>query len=98
MTDRVYTFQQNLIIQEIERLSWALSNPGTDKRMKAESFRSIQRTVYLEKGIPKRLLPNVYFTLRRSVWENRPQVAVIKAWLNELHKYYDDTHSASAPR
>ena len=53
MTDRVYTFQQNFMIQEIERLTYYLSNPGTSKRIKAECFRGIQRSVYREKGIPE---------------------------------------------
>lgn len=98
MTDKVYTFQQNLIIQDIERLSWALSNPGTSKRVKAELFRGIQRAVYREKAIPERLKPNVYFRKHKSTWKNRPSTPVIKSWLVEIHKYYDDSHSRSAAR
>jgi hypothetical protein len=98
LTDRVYTFQQSNIIQDIERLNYHLSNPGSSKRIKAELFRSIQRAVYLDRGIPERLKPNVYFARYPSTWNDRPQTASIKAWLNELHKYFDDSYKRTASR
>jgi len=98
MTDRVYTFQQNLIIQDIERLRYLFSTPGTPRRYKFRLFKTLQAAVDDEPSIPKRLKPRIYFTDKRTTWKGRAMEPVIGAWLIELHRHLDDSHSRTASR
>lgn len=98
MADRIYTFQQSELIQDIERLRDLLSTPGTPRRLKFRLFKSLQRAVLNEPSIPYRLHAQPYFRAQPSAWEGRAMDDIIGAWLIELHRHLDDSHSTTASR
>lgn len=98
MADRIYTFQQSEILQDIERLRDLFSTPDTPRRLKFRLFKALQRAVWDEPSIPQRLKAQPYFRSKRTAWDGRAMEDIIGAWLVELHRYLDDAHSTTASR
>lgn len=100
MPDRIYTYQQSMIIMKIEELEYLMSHHRKSaKRNIFRLYKSIVRRTNREAGLPNHLRYDVFFaTTRKSSWKRRYMDDKISDWLDALHTYYDETASKNAPR
>lgn len=98
MPDRIYTYQQKLIIMYIEDLSFLLREPKRGRRQIKDLLESLKTLVKKDKSIPDRLKPAQYFKDISGLWAGRQMTPAIRVWLADLHTWIDDSHSKNAAR
>jgi len=98
MPDRIYTFQQRLVIQLIEGLSFLACQPDRDRRLLLEQFEAVKRLVDRDAHVHERLRPGPYFRSSRAIHPDYIPVADLLAWLMDLHEYYEALGTGVAAR
>lgn len=100
MPDRIYTFQQSMIIMRIEELDHLMTYQRvSNKKQIFKLYKSIVRRTNNEIGLPERLKYKNYFDpSKRKNWKRRNMDDKISDWLVELHRFYDESASRTAPR
>jgi hypothetical protein len=98
MTDRIYTYQQKLIIQYIEDIGYLFNQPVRSRRQIKEILNSLIELTEGDKSIPDRLKPSIYFKSRKGLWRGRAMIPDIRSWMVKLHQHIDDTQGKNALR
>lgn len=102
MPDRIYTYQQSMIIMKIEELEYLMSHHRKTARRQINTlYKSIVRRSNNEVGLPDRLRYKTFFDKSKAsnaIWKKRITDEKLSDWLVELHRYYDDVASRTAPR
>jgi len=98
MPDRIYDFQQVLIIQYIEDLSFLLVQAARNRRQIHELYRAIWGFTTEDSACPDRLKPSNYFGMAGKHWEDRVMIDEVRRWLIDLHKHYDEVGQSTAAR
>lgn len=101
MPDRIYTYQQSMIIMKIEELDYLLTHQRiASKKQIFKQYKSIIRRTNREISLPDRLKYKTFFRSegQKSIWKNRIMDETLLDWLTELHRYYDDIGGKNAQR
>jgi hypothetical protein len=98
VADRIYTYQQNLIIQYIENLDVLFNMPVRPRRAIKELLMSLSMLAEDEPSVPDRLKPSVYFADKPGLWKGRQMAPDIRTWMVKLHRHLDDSHGRTAAR
>ncbi len=101
MPDRIYTYQQSMIIMKIEELDYLLTHQRiASKKQIFKQYKSLIRRTNRETALPPRLKYKEFCKPegRKSIWANRIMDETLLDWLTELHRYYDDIASKNAQR
>ncbi len=88
MADRILTFQQSSVMQDIET-ALDLVKRGASSQQIREVFDGILLLVEDEGHLyPPELLPSSYFS-DRVIFGNRTSLAVARLYLHKLHRHLD---------
>jgi hypothetical protein len=99
MPDRIYSYQQTLILQYIENLEFLLTQPFRNRRQIKELFNSLKDYTDLDPSCPDNLRAGVFLSNGAGKhWEDRVTVSEIKVWLIRLHNHYDMVGGRTAAR
>lgn len=96
MPDRILTFQQSSVLQDIETFL-DLSKRGASSSVLRELFHGILNLVEDDKALyPEELHPDVFFK-GRMVFGSRASRPVVRLYLHKLHKHLDLRARRSLP-
>lgn len=96
MADRILTFQQTSVIQDIETYL-DLSKRGGSSDVLREIFLSIIDLVVMDADLyPEELLPEVFFK-GRTAFVSRARRRDIRAYLHRIHKHLDLRAASTLP-
>ena len=101
MPDRIYTYQQSMIIMKLEELDHLLTHQRlANKKQIFKLYKSLIRRTNRERALPSRLRYKEFFRPegKKSIWANRIMDETLLDWITELHGYYDDIASRNAQR
>lgn len=97
MPDRILTFQQSSVMQDIELFLDQSKRAAPPHQLK-EILESILNLVEDEQAIyPEELHPKVFFA-EKLVFGNRAPRPVIRLYLHKLHKHLDTLNSRTVRR
>jgi len=102
MTERITTFQQQMVIQVLESLGFNLVDARANKRSITNQFRALWRLTDNDPRLPDILKPSQVFGNGESSierpWDDRATLDEILDWVMRLHRHYELMSSKNIPR